>query len=243
MDVRVVEINKALQNLNWGNADFIRELKRAFPQHADISDSTFYRILDGSAVERRRRWLNDGLAVVRKSLKNFSTEQENDDISIHMSSNMTDQDSALQRRADELTRIVNIKAILVNPGLEWSAKKETHMVRIGSAFPGAAGLPIQLEEKLGNIYAGSVLVFRPVVTIYPRENVLLLFESYNNPDRRLIGWIDPNISGIKIQTSGQSQDLTEWKPTHFAFALMMGHDKVLTSTRTEANGISPWINL
>lgn len=242
MDERATEIRDALKELSWGISDFIREFFKAYPKHSGIHSSTIYRFINGESTEKRRKWVNDGLAVLRKSLADFSTQNPHLEISRQNSSNISNLDSALRKQAVEMSIEIEIKAILASPGSPWSAKSETYMIRVGGAFPGAAGLPVQLEEKLGNIYAGSVLIFKPVVTNYPKEGVILLFEGYNDPDSRLIGWIDSN-SGSKIQTAGKDQSLTDWKPTHYAFAVMWGADRQLTDTKTSTSGISPRVTL
>lgn len=133
---------------------------------------------------------------------------------------------------------VPIEVVVVPRSGLWSERGVETRMKIGSAFPGAAGLAVLIEWPLGNIKSGSTVIFTKAD--YAPPNTYLLFENFDNSDQRLIGWIDPNESGIKIQTSsGETYSLTDWKVTHFAHAVMWGHAGSLDNVRYSKTGLGP----
>lgn len=146
----------------------------------------------------------------------------------HTQSTLANLDSAQLERLVAAEAEIEFKAMIVPVNQVWSAKSVMTKIKVGSAYPGAAGLAIQLDGQLGNIRQGSVLIFRESDYADP-EGKYLLFQSLSDPDSQLIGWIDKEKSGTLIQTVGGEFPLNEWKVTHLAFAVMWGSQKLLSS--------------
>lgn len=150
-------------------------------------------------------------------------------------------DPALLERIRLLSTVTEFTAWLPPMNEPWSVRTVMKKIRNGSTFPAASGQAVQLTDSLGYLRQGAVLIFKPKDQDddFAPENIYLLFENKEDPDMRILGWLDPEVGGIKIKTLGSDYPLSEWKVTHFAFSVMWGSAGTLTESRSSDAGIGP----
>lgn len=229
IDPRLEEIGRIIRRFNVSVRGLARELGIS---HTAI----YYWIENPSARPHDTSKVDEALSVLRDRY-NFPTPAKvpvDKQTSVYYNEL---PDSAREMMSVKLD-MVELRTYVVPVNRSWSAKDVAKRMRFGSAFPGAAGLAVQLEAPLGNIRQGSVLIFKE--TDYPVPNVYVLASDQSGSESMVIGWIDPNKSGSKLQTAdGDEYDLSLWRVTHFAHAVMWGVNESLDDFRYSKTGIGP----
>jgi AcrR family transcriptional regulator len=183
------------------------------------------------------------LTILQREERKLSTLPNNSrqsDTKTPYNTSSANLDSAQLKQLQSLTEKVQIEVQVVPVDKPWSAKSVPTTMINTSAFPGAAGRPIRLDGNLGeNILPGQVIIFRAKEDDYISEDLYMIFVNKLDEDESVIGWFDPQRDSRTIQTMGAPMPLSDWKPTHEAFAVMWGKFGELTEYRISAKGIGP----
>ena len=196
---------------------------------------------------RQGEKVDDVLRILRREEQKFSTSDKNSrqsDTKTPYNTSSANLDSAQLQQLHSLTEKVQIEVQVTPVDKPWSAKGVQTKMASSSAFPGAAGRPIQVDGALGdNILPGQVVIFRPKEDDYIVEDLYMIFEHKDDADQSVIGWFDPQKDSRMIQTMGGPMPVSEWKATHEAFAVMWGKFGELTEYRISTKGIGPTTRL
>lgn len=183
------------------------------------------------------------LELCRQKHQELSTLEKSSrqsDTKTPYNTSLANLDSAQLQQLHSLTEKVQIEVQVTPVDKPWSAKGVQTKMASSSAFPGAAGRPIQVDGALGdNILPGQVVIFRPKEDDYIVEDLYMIFEHKDDADQSVIGWFDPQKDSRMIQTMGGPLPVGEWKATHEAFAVMWGKFGELTEYRISTKGIGP----